>query len=107
LKAASADSGIAKAVLYYPVCRGAAPWTTTVTGVMLLGGKDDITPPALCHAISKGVAPEKLRMITYADARHGFDMRGLPGNTDRPSGAPGYNAEAARASWAAVIDFLK
>jgi dienelactone hydrolase len=107
LKAAPVASPIAKALMYYPVCRGAAPWSSTVTGLVLLGGKDDIAPPALCHAISKGVAPEKLRMITYDNARHGFDMRGLPGNADRPSGAPGYNAEAARASWAAVIDFLK
>jgi dienelactone hydrolase len=45
-------------------------------------------------------------MITYDNARHGFDMRGLSGNADRPSGAPAYNAEAAKASWAAVIDFL-
>jgi dienelactone hydrolase len=107
LNTASADLGIAKAVLYYPVCRGAAPWTTTATGLMLLGGIDDVAPPALCTAVAKGVAPEKLRMITYANARHGFDMRGFPEHADRPSGTPEYNAEAAKASWEAVIDFLK
>jgi dienelactone hydrolase len=107
LKTAPADSGIAKAVLYYPVCRGATPWSTTVTGLMLLGGIDDIASPALCNAVTKGVPPERLRMINYDNARHGFDMRGFPEHADRPSGAPGYNAEAAKASWAAVIDFLK
>jgi dienelactone hydrolase len=105
LKSAPSDSPIAKAVLYYPVCRGAPPWPSTVTGLMLLGANDDIAPPALCNAVSKGVPAERLRMITYPDARHGFDMRGFP--KDTLSGAPAYNAEAAEASWAAVIEFLK
>jgi dienelactone hydrolase len=46
-----------------------------------------------------------LRVILYPDARHGFDMRGFP--TDAHSGAPAYNAEAAKASWEAVMQFLK
>jgi dienelactone hydrolase len=97
----------AKAVMYYPVCRGAAPWTTNTTGLMLLGAIDDIAYPALCDALAKGMPPEKLRAITYPNARHGFDMRGLPERTDLPSGSPAYNAEAAKASWSAAMDFLK
>jgi dienelactone hydrolase len=97
----------AKAVMYYPVCRGAAPWTTNTTGLMLLGAIDDIAYPALCDAVAKGIPPEKLRAITYPNARHGFDMRGLPERTDLPSGSLAYNADAAKASWSAVLDFLK
>jgi dienelactone hydrolase len=97
----------AKAVIYYPVCRGAAPWTTNTTGLMLLGAIDDIAYPALCDAVAKGIPPEKLRAITYPNARHGFDMRGLPERTDLPSGSLAYNADAAKASWSAVLDFLK
>jgi hypothetical protein len=48
-----------------------------------------------------------LRTITHPKARHGFDVRGLSDRTDQPSGAPGYNADAANASWAAVLDLLK
>jgi dienelactone hydrolase len=44
----------AKAVMYYPVCRGAAPWTTNTTGLMLLGAIDDIAYPALRDAVAKG-----------------------------------------------------
>jgi len=74
---------------------------------MLLGGLDDITPPVLCDAVAKGVPPERLRMITYDNARSGFDMRGFAEHAGHPSGEPRYNAEAANASWAAVIDFLR
>ena len=96
-----------KAVLYYPVCRGAAPWSAPVAGLMLLGERDDIAFPALCDKIAKSMPSDRLRTITFPSARHGFDMRGLPDGATQPSGAPGYNGEAAKASWTAVLDFLK
>jgi dienelactone hydrolase len=105
LKAAGTDAPVARAVMYYPVCRGAIPWSANVTGLMLLGASDDIAYPNLCDAVAKGMPVEKLRIATYANARHGFDMRGLPENS--ASGAPGYNADAASASWETVMGFLK
>ena len=72
---------------------------------MLLGAADDIAPPALCDVVAKGASAEKLRVITYPNARHGFDMRGNL-ETQTP-GAPGFNPKAAAASWTAVMDFLK
>lgn len=107
LKAMPADPPIAKAVMYYPVCRGAVPWTTTTTALMLLGANDDIAFPRLCDAVVKGVPTDRLRTITYANARHGFDMRGFPQRADQPPGSPGYNAEAAMSSWSTVLDFLR
>jgi dienelactone hydrolase len=97
---------IAKAVMYYPLCRGAAPWATPAAGLMLLGAMDDIAYPALCDAVVKGMSPDKVRVITYPNARHGFDMRGLPDQPDHLSGTPAYNPEAAKASWSVVLDFL-
>jgi dienelactone hydrolase len=105
LKSAPVGAPIAKVVLYYPVCRGAPPWSGSATGLLLLGAKDDIAVPTLCDRVSKSVSPDRLRVVVYPDARHGFDMRGFP--TDAPSGAPAYNAEAEKASWAAVMQFLK
>ena len=98
---------IAKAVMYYPVCRGAVPWSVAVVSLMLLGGKDDVAYPTLCKPVVDGVPTDRLRVITYPDARHGFDMRGLSERADQPPGSPVYNAEAAKASWIAVLDFLK
>ena len=105
LNAIPSDPLIAKAVLYYPVCRGARQWSAMVTGLMLLGAADDIALPATCNAVAKELGVEKLKVITYPNARHGFDMRGLPKTT--APGAPGYDPEAATQSWAAVLEFLK
>jgi dienelactone hydrolase len=55
----------------------------------------------------KGAPPNSLRTILYPDARHAFDVRSLPERDEQPFGTIGYNAEAANASWAAVLDFLK
>ena len=106
LKAMPTDAPIAKAVMYYPVCRGAASWSAPATGLMLLGAMDDIAYPDLCDAVVKGMSPDKLRVITYPNARHGFDMRGLPDRSDHLPGAPAYNPEAAKASWSVVLEFL-
>lgn len=106
LKAMPADPTIAKAVMYYPVCRGALPWSAAVIGLVLLGEKDDVAYPALCKRVVDGVPAERLRVVTYPDARHGFDNRGFPEHAEQ-SGAPVYNAEAAKASWTAVLAFLK
>jgi dienelactone hydrolase len=54
--------------------------------------------------VVKGVPSDRLRVITYPNAHHGFDMQGLPEYP--PPGAPAYNAQAAKGSWNAVMDFL-
>jgi dienelactone hydrolase len=105
LNAASTDQPIARAVVYYPVCRGAGPWSAAVSGLMLLGAADDVAAPALCNAVAKGAPDEKLKVITYPNARHGFDMRGLSETT--APGAPGYDPKAATQSWSAVMEFLR
>jgi dienelactone hydrolase len=74
---------------------------------MLLGQADDIALPVLCDAVAKGMPAEKLHMIVYPNARHGFDMRNLPDRADPPPGSPTYNADAADASWKAVREFLR
>jgi dienelactone hydrolase len=48
-----------------------------------------------------------MRLILYPDARHSFDVRSPPERADYPFGTLGYNAEAAKASWATVLDFLR
>jgi dienelactone hydrolase len=46
-------------------------------------------------------------VVVYSNARHAFDVRGLPERAEYPFGTLGYKADAAAASWAAVLDFLK
>jgi dienelactone hydrolase len=98
----------AKAVMYYPDCRGEKSWSVEgVAALMLLGAIDDVARPALCEAVAKGAPPDTLRQFLYPDARHAFDVRSLPERAEYPFGTIGYNAEAAKASWATVLDFLR
>jgi dienelactone hydrolase len=97
---------LAKAAMYYPDCRRAMPWSSTnVSGLMLMGAMDQVALPALCDPVIKAVSPNCLRTVAYPNARHGFDMRGLPERDE--FGRLGYDPEAAKASWATVLDFLR
>jgi dienelactone hydrolase len=97
---------LARAVTYYPDCRGAKPWSSAaVTTLMLMGAIDEVAIPALCDRVIKGVPTDNLRTIVYPNARHGFDMRSLPERTE--FGRLGYNPEAAKASWTAALEFLR
>jgi dienelactone hydrolase len=92
--------------MYYPDCRRALPWSSTsVSALMLMGTMDQVALPALCEPVVKAVPPNSLRTVLYPNARHGFDMRGLPEREE--FGRLGYNPEAAEASWATVLDFLR
>jgi dienelactone hydrolase len=98
----------AKAVMYYPDCRGEKPWSAAdVFALMLMGAIDDVARPALCEAVVKGAPSNTLRSILYPNARHAFDVRSLPERAEYPFGTIGYNGEAAKASWATVLDFLR
>jgi dienelactone hydrolase len=98
----------AKAVMYYPDCRGETPWPAAgVSALMLLGASDEVARPAVCDPVVDGAPPNTLRAVSYPNALHAFDMRGLPERTKYPFGTIGYNAEAANASWATVLDFLR
>ncbi len=98
----------AKAVMYYPDCRGETPWSAAdIAALMLLGASDDVARPAVCDPVAEGAPANTLRSIVYPDALHAFDVRRLPERTKYPFGTIGYNAEAAKASWMTVLDFLK
>ena len=72
---------------------------------MLMGAMDEVALPALCDRVIKGMHPNRLRAVLYPNARHGFDMRSLPDRAE--FGRLGYNAEATKASWTAVLEFLR
>jgi dienelactone hydrolase len=95
-----------KAVLYYPDCRRGMPWSSTsVSVLMLMGARDEVALPALCDRAVRGAPPGSFRMVLYPGAHHGFDIRSLPERAE--FGRLGYQAEAAKASWTAVLEFLQ
>jgi dienelactone hydrolase len=97
-----------KAVIYYPDCRGAVPWSTDGVAVLIMMGElDDVARPALCTPLMNRAPANSLHTILYPNARHAFDVRSLPARAELPYGTLGYNAEAAVASWAAALDFIR
>jgi dienelactone hydrolase len=71
--------GYAAFVAFYPSCarslrnRGPLPAVPTL---VLLGAADDWTPAAPCQALAPLSA--RFRVVTYADAHHGFDAPAAP-----------------------------
>ncbi len=99
---------LSRAIMYYPDCRGEGAWTASgIVALMFLAANDDVARPSLCDPVAKQVPPGSLRVIAYPQAYHAFDVRSLPERAQYPFGTLGYNAEAAVASWGAVVDFLK
>jgi dienelactone hydrolase len=98
----------AKAVMYYPDCRGERPWSAAgISVLMLMAALDDVARPSVCDTVVNAAPAKTLRTILYSDARHAFDLRSLPERVDNPFGTTGYNAEAAKAAWTTVVEFLK
>ena len=78
------------AVAFYPVCRGLLPWKTNVPTLLLLAGRDVIAPPAHCEDVVVRSAG-RVRIHTYAGARHAFDT------------PEDFDAEAARDGWTETL----
>lgn len=95
-------------VAYYPYCKeGKPPGDIEIPILVLAGEIDDMAPFKKCKSIFSQL-PEKLMVKIYENARHCFDIAGLPEKT--PSaffGTLGYNEAAAESAWREVINFLK
>lgn len=96
-----------KAVALYPPCPPRYARGTTVPLLVLLAALDDVSPPQGCVRIAQGSPPGSVKSITYQNARHAFDARGLPERVRYQFGTLGYNAQADRAAWAEIRAFLK
>jgi dienelactone hydrolase len=99
--------GVSRAVVYYPVCRGVAPWKAATPVLMLLGGDDDVAPAALCEGLVRArPAPPAVRIVVYPGARHGFDVPELPARMKYGFGTLGHDPAAAAAAWREVERFV-
>lgn len=105
----------AVAIAFYPGCSAAlkARYQPNVPLVLLLGEKDDWTPPAPCVAIGQTVGVE---VHVYADSYHDFDnpvgtvklRRDVPNGINPGQGVhAGPNAAARTQSYAQVRELLR
>lgn len=75
-------AGFRAAIALYPGCRTPlkdSNWQPEGPLLMLLGGKDEWTPPEPCLELAKrDPVKERTEVVVYPDAHHGFDLPSSP-----------------------------
>ena len=96
-----------RAILYYPYCMGSEPLERHIPVLVLRGGSDTVAPPHLCQtALESKPGSQSVKIVVYANARHGFDLSELPPKVEYAYGTLGYDPKAAAAAWTEVLRFL-
>ena len=111
--------GVAAAVVFYPGCASALkePFRLQAPMLMLLGEKDDWTPPARCVQLAERLRQEQpqveLDVHVYSDSYHGFDStrpvrfrKDVPNGVSREGVHQGGNPAARSAALAEIDAFL-
>jgi dienelactone hydrolase len=95
------------AIAYYPACEGAEAVVSAPT-LILIGERDEWTRLHECRALMaryRSGRGAEIRLITYPDAHHAFNVD-LPPR--RFYGYPlAYDAAADRAAWAETVALLR
>lgn len=111
-------AGYRAAIVLYPGCRTSlkdANWQPEGPLLMLLGGKDEWTPPEPCLELaSRAPVKERTEVVVYPDAHHGFDLPSSPlhkrtnlPNTPAGEATIGTNESARRDAIGRVSAFLQ
>lgn len=94
-------------IAYYPHCPAANDWDSEIPVLVLGGGIDLISPIKKCNFIFNNVGkPDKLTVMVYDSARHGFDVPELKDATVTKFGIMAYDETAAKAAWNEAVKFL-
>ena len=102
-------NGVQSAIAVYPGCSASAPWKSLLPVLMILAEADDIALPSICNTLTQALPNQSnVRVISYPDARHGFDL------TEGPSMLPvgngltiGRNLKAGNKAWEEIFKFLE
>ena len=94
------------AAAFYPPCANLAGATLDVPTLILVGAKDEVTPPADCARLMKQQTPGMAKLVVYPGAAHAFDLPEFGAGT-RIMGMPlAYDRNAAQRSWSELRSFL-
>jgi len=101
-------SGVQSVIVIYPGCGTIKGWKSTLPVLMLLGELDDIAPPDQCIDLVNSLPNEThVRVRTYPNARHGFDMAEGPELLPIGHGLTvGRNEQAGMEAWKEILSFL-
>jgi dienelactone hydrolase len=100
---------VKSAIAVYPGCNSINSWTVSLPLLMILGEADDIAIPSICKELVQSL-PEQtnVKLISYHDARHGFDFSEGPSKLSVGEGLTvGRNKKAGDNAWQEILRFLK
>jgi dienelactone hydrolase len=98
-----------RVIAYYPECKGVgSPWAAKVPVLMLLAGRDEVSPTLVCDELVQRVgAGHPVEIRVYPEARHAFDVAELPPLLLRAGAGPiGSHPQSAAAAREEVRRFL-
>ena len=100
--------GINSVIAVYPGCDSINSWNVTLPMLMILGEADDTAIPQTCKQLVQSLPGQaNVKVISYPDARHGFDFTEGPERLDLGNGLTlGRNKEAEEKAWQQIIYFL-
>ena len=82
LSSRSAGPDFRSAIAFYPDCRVSSGlgWSARVPTLLLIGAKDDVSPPPACRQMIDGARGRSAltRMVVYPGAYHDFDRANFP-----------------------------
>jgi len=100
--------GVNSAIAVYPGCSSREPWKTSLPLLMILGEADDIAIPSICNELVQSLQNQaNVKLISYPDARHGFDFTEGPNVLSVGDGLTvGRNQEAGDKAWEEILHFI-
>lgn len=101
--------GVKSVVAVYPGCSSSSPWKSSLPVLMILGEADDIALPNICSSLIQSlINKSNVRVISYPNARHGFDLTEGPEVLSVGNGLTiGRNKQAGDYAWNEIFKFLK
>lgn len=106
---ASGPAPFRRVIAYYPECYGVgSPWPVKVPVLMLLAGKDEVSPARVCQElVTRAGNGQPIEVHVYPEARHAFDVAELPPLLQRGAAGPvGHDPGSAGAARDDVRRFL-
>ena len=103
---AAAPGAFKASAAFYPPCANEADATLAIPTLILVGGKDDVTPAADCAALAKRQAPGMVKLVVYPGAAHAFDLPEFGAGRQVMGMTLAYDRNAAERAWAEVRNFL-
>jgi dienelactone hydrolase len=107
LTIATAPGAFKAAAAYYPPCANRDAAQLKIPTLVLIGGRDDVTPAADCAHLKQAQRGDAMTLIVYPDARHGFDAPEYSGDRPILGMMLKYDRPAAARAFAALQAFLK